>query len=191
MLYLWIILISILSFGACDGIFFGHSVYGIADGIFTCALAAVAVIAIDGAGAFIVRRLPEAWFSFDGIDLGATKNERRLYRGLKINSWKGYIPELGGFTNFHKDKLLSMSDADYLARFILESNFGVMIHFINAVTGVFICFIPRISRPSIWVPVFLVNFVLSILPMMILRYNLPVLRKLYKRAKNKNADRAV
>lgn len=190
MLYLWIILISIVSVGTVDGMLLGHSVCGVADGIFTAALAAVAVIAIDGAGAFAVRRLPESWFLCENIDLGASKNERRLYRSLKINSWKEYVPELGGFTNFHKDKILSISDTEYLSRFILESNFGVVIHFINAITGVLICFIPRISRPSIWIPVFLVNFVLSILPMMILRYNLPVLKKLYLRAKKRSADRS-
>lgn len=148
----------------------------------------IAVIAIDGVTAFLIRRLPEGWFSADRKMFFVREGERRLYARLGVKKWKSKVPELGGFSGFHKDKLQSPSDAAYLARFLLESNYGVVIHLANAVCGFGIAFLPFCRQPSIWIPIFAVNFVLSLLPVAILRYNTPVLRRLYVRQRGKGGE---
>lgn len=149
-------------------------------------LATVSVIAVDGIFAFLIRRLPESWFSPRAKAFAVSKKEARLYRKLKINKWKKHVPELGGFTNFHKSSLKSTTDADYLRRFILESNYGVAIHVANVITGILIILLPFCSTPSIAIPVAGVNAVLSFLPVMILRANTPALMLLYNKSQNSN-----
>ena len=78
--------------------------------------------------------------------------------------------------------LESCSDTAYLHRFITEANFGVAVHVSNAVLGFLIAFIPLCSSPTIWVPVFAVNFVLSLMPIAVLRYTSYTLLRLYNRS---------
>ncbi len=150
--------------------------------LFECVLATASVIAIDGIFAFLIRRLPERLFDANAKIFTVSKKEARIYRKLKINKWKRFVPELGGFTAFHKDKLQSASDAHYLARFILESNYGIAIHIVNAITGILLFLLPFCNSPSIALPVAAVNAVLSLLPVMVLRANLPALHLLYKKS---------
>lgn len=179
MLYLLIIIFGTLLVGIIDGLFFASSFFG---GIICATLTTVSVIAIDGIFAFAIRRLPQSWFGCQKKLFAVSKKEREFYRAIKLNSWKDHIPELGGFTSFHKDKLVSGTDREYLERFILESNYGVMIHLSNAIFGILIVFLPFAQRADIWLPIFIINFILSVLPMMILRYHLPVLERLYARS---------
>ena len=152
--------------------------------------ATISVILIDGLGALIIRRLlPESLFEPRRKIFTVSKKEYQLYRKLKIKSWKDKIPELGGFTSFHKDKLASASDQSYLERFLLESNYGVIIHIQNAIFGFLIFFIPVCSSPSIWIPVFIVNFILSLLPVAVLRHNSYTLLRLYNRALKKQEEK--
>ena len=146
----------------------------------TTSLGVIAVIAIDGFLAFIARRLPERWFSPDVALFNVTKRERLIYRRLKINRWKSLVPELGCFTGFHKDKVREPSSAEYIARFITESNYGVLGHILGAVLGFAIIFIPKLPL-SVSLPIAEVNFILNILPTMILRFNTPPLKRLYER----------
>lgn len=182
MLYLMIIIFGTLLVGVMDGLFFASSFF---EGIVYAILTTVSIIAIDGVLAFVIRRLPESWFSHGKMIFAVSKKEREFYRAIKINSWKDYIPELGGFTDFHKNELKSGNDREYLERFIFESNYGVVIHLSNAVLGMFIVYLPFAQRISIWLPIFIINFILSVLPLMILRYHLPVLERLYCRCSTK------
>lgn len=145
-------------------------------------LGTVSVIAFDGITAFLIRRLPEKWFAPEKNGFKVFRFEKRLYSKLKVKRLASFVPELGGFTNFHKDKLESTTDGDYLSRFLLESNYGVAIHIVNAVGGFVIGFLPFCGGAGIWIPVACVNFVLSMLPVFILRNNTPSLLFLYKRA---------
>ena len=151
--------------------------------LFATALGALAVFLIDAISALIIRRLtPKKLYLPSKKIFKVSKRERNFYRAIKIKAWKDHVPELGGFTSFHKDKLESNSDAEYLERFIIEANYGVVIHLANALLGFLILFIPFCSSPTIWIPIFAVNFVLSILPVFILRYTLYSLQNLYSRA---------
>lgn len=184
-LYLTVIIAGTLAIGVIDGLLFSApSVFSVLDGIFHATLATVSIIAIDGIFAYVIRRLPNTWFIGSGGIFDVSKSERRFYRAIKIHAWKDKIPELGGFTSFHKDKLLSVSDTKYLERFILESNYGIAIHASNAVFGILIFILPYANKTNIWVPVFIINFILSVLPMMILRYHVPVLARLCQRSKS-------
>ena len=140
---------------------------------------------MDALSALIIRRLtPKSWYTPERSVFAVSKGERNFYNKLKIKAWKDYVPELGGFTDFHKSSLVSVSDRDYLRRFITEANYGVIIHLANALLGFVITFIPFCSSPRIWIPVFLVNFVLSLLPVFILRHTSYTLHRLFRRSIN-------
>ncbi|MBO5783635.1 MAG: hypothetical protein J6R33_01555 [Clostridia bacterium] len=134
-----------------------------------------AVIALDGVGAFLLRRLPERWFT-QPWTIG--KFERRFYKRIGIRKWKDAIPELGGFTGFHKDHV--ERDAAFVHRFLLESRYGILIHLENIPGGLLLLlFLP----PSYALPIAAVNALLSLLPLMVLRYNLHTLQYLYQKAR--------
>ena len=149
-------------------------------------IATVAIFALDGILALIIRRLtPEKWYDPAKNLFAVSKKERNFYNKLKIKVWKDIVPEWGGFTNFHKDKLDNTSNASYLRRFLIESNYGVVIHLANAFLGFLIAFIPFCNSPAVWVPVFAVNFILSLMPVAILRHTSYTLLRLYNRSKQK------
>lgn len=140
----------------------------------------VAIIAIDGLEAFLIRRLPNKWFSPDkGFNVG--KREKKIYSKLRIYKLSRIVPELGMFTGFHKDKLPDRHDTAFISRFILESNYGILIHLINAVSGILLPLIPCLRHVHIFVPIMAVNAVLNILPFCLLRYNLFSLNRLYRK----------
>ena len=144
----------------------------------------VSVIAVDGIFAFLIRRcLPDSLFNAERRIFEVSKKEFDLYRKLKIKRWKDLVPELGVFTGFSKSEISNPDDENYLGKFLLEANFGVVIHLENALFGFLIAFIPPCSSPSIWIPVAAVNFVLSMLPIFVLRFTSHTLQKLYKRSK--------
>lgn len=146
-------------------------------------IGAVAAFTIDGISALIIRRLtPKAWYRPSRRIFRVSRKERDLYNKLKIKAWKDKVPELGGFTSFHKNELQSMSDKEYLERFIIEANYGVVIHIANALLGALVIFIPVCKAPYIALPVIAVNFILSLLPIFILRYTSYTLLRLYERS---------
>ena len=116
-----------------------------------------------------------------GKAFSVSEKERNFYRKTKINSWKKYVPELGCFTGFHKDKMREPGDSAYIGRFLLESNYGVLGHVLGAVFGFIIMLLPFLRPLSVALPIAIVNFILSMLPTMILRFNTPPLRRIYRR----------
>jgi hypothetical protein len=144
--------------------------------------ASAAVFVLDGVTAFLIRRFPEKLFAPGKKAFYVSKSERLFYRRLGVNRWKRFVPELGGFTGFHKDRLASSTDTAYLERFLLESNYGVVIHAVNALCGVPLLWLPFSGGASFTVPVGAVNFILSLLPAFILRSNTPGLLRLYEKS---------
>lgn len=141
-----------------------------------------AVIAIDGLIAFVTRRMPERWFLPESKLFAVGKAEKSFYRKTRINTWKKHVPEWGCFTGFHKDKMRDPNDSAYLARFLLESNYGVAGHVAGALFGYLLMLIPPLRPLTVALPVAAVNMILSLLPTMVLRFNTPGLRKLYRRS---------
>lgn len=142
----------------------------------------VAVIAVDGLVSTIVRRcLPNKWFTQDVNFFKVGKKECRIYEKLGVKKWKDKVIELGVFTSFRKNKIADPASNEYIGRYIMEANYGVMCHVACVIFGFSIMFIYPLSYwLNFALPVAVVNTVLNILPIMILRYNLPKLHALYK-----------
>ncbi len=150
-------------------------------------LLVVIEIIIDIIFATIVRWImPEKFFSIDKTYFSASKKEMRFYEKIGIKKWKDKVFELGAVTGFRKNKLYSPSDNKYVKRFILEAHYGIIVHVYCIVFG-FLIMIANLFYPYFYVtlPIAIVNLVLNLLPIFILRYNLPKLHSLYKFNKRK------
>jgi hypothetical protein len=158
-------------------------------GVALCTLlGTLSVIIWDGIQALLVRRLmPRALFRPGKRVFNVPASERAFYRRLHVNEWKDLVPELGGFSGFRKSQRCSPNDPIYLERFLLESNYGVIIHLLNALLGGLILCLPWCSELSIGLPIALVNALLSLLPVIVLRFNTAPLYRLYRRALQKAA----
>ena len=171
------LLVTLANFVFCDV----HTFRALGE-IFLLALGGVgALFLIDALTAFFARRLPEKWFAPEAALFTVKPRERKIYRKLKINSWKKYIPEWGCFTGFHKDKVREPDSSAYIGRFLIESNYGVAGHIAGAVFGFLVMLLPCFHPFAVALPLALINFMLGILPTMILRSNTPSLRALYRK----------
>ena len=148
-------------------------------------LGTISVILWDAVQAFFIRHLPAAWFKASSPIFAVGEKERLRYRRWRVNEWKTLIPELGVFTRFSKSEFARPDDPEYLARFLLESNYGVVIHLSNALLGIAIVFLPWCSALRVALPIAAVNLLLNLLPAVILRFNTAPLRRIYKRQKAK------
>lgn len=145
-----------------------------------CTLSA---IALDGVIAAAVRRLlPKKWFAIDKKIFCSKKKESRFYEKIGIKAWKDKVLELGVFTSFRKNQISEPYNNEYISRYIVEANYGVVCHLADILLAgpltVFCC--PMNLWLTVGLPVACVNVVLSVLPVFILRYNLPKLHTLYK-----------
>ena len=140
-------------------------------------LSVVAEIVIDLILAGIVNILPNKWFSPDKKFFCVEKKERKFYEKLGIKKWKDKVLELGALGGFRKNKLKDSTDSEYLYRFLIESNKGIVTHILNIVLGALVIFcIPLKYWLVISIPVVVVNAFLGLLPIFILRYNIPKLK---------------
>ena len=158
-----------------------HTLHAFGDILLRAVVGVASLFLIDALAAFLTRRLPEKWFAPEARLFTVKQSERKLYRKLKINSWKKYVPEWGCFTGFHKDKVRDPNSSAYIGRFLIESNYGVAGHIVGALAGFAIMLLPFLRPFAVAFPLACVNFVLGILPTMILRSNTPSLRALYKK----------
>lgn len=116
----------------------------------------------------------------------ARKKEARFYELIGIKKWKDKTLDLGNFTGFSKSKLGNVNDINYVERFIVEANYGVLVHLACIIIGFVIVFICPIQyRWTIGLPVWSINLLLNGMSTLILRYNLPKLHVLYRYNLNK------
>ena len=156
-----------------------------------------AVILIDGLVAALIRHMPEKHFDYHKRVFTSTKRELKFYQRIGVSRWKKWVPELGMFTHFRKNKIANPRDPAYLARYILEACYGVIIHYWSVPTSFLILLldIPMYTGPSnLWIfvaaPVALVNAVLILLPAFILKDNLPKLVWLYEKTRQREKKTA-
>lgn len=183
MLYVWTILIGNIAIIAGNLAFSGISPLpeGVLGALTLPILNTVAVIIVDGIAAFLIRRLPERWFSYESRLSRVSKKECKFYTRLGVRKWRSKVPELGMFTNFRKNKVYEPGSNDYLKRYILEANYGVVIHIACVIVGFMILFICHTECAlRIGLPVALVNALLNLMPTFVLRYNLPKLQSLMR-----------
>lgn len=154
--------------------------------VITLGFVVVAII-IDALVALIIRRcLPEKCLAKDRRIFRTGKAEMKFYTFLKVQKWKDFIPELGSFTGFHKNKVANPFDNEYIARFILEARYGIAIHFYSVPASflVILCdWRMYTGQSNIWLtialPVAIINAILIVLPAFVLKHNLPRLLRIY------------
>ena len=141
-------------------------------------ISVVVEIAISGLGSLICAKSPNSWFPSEKKLFNVSKREQRFYEKLGIKSWKDKVWELGGLGGFRKNKINDAGSPEYLHRFIMESNKGMVGHIINMFNGFLVVLIlPLEFAWQIGVPVAIVGLILNLLPTLVLRYNLPKLKK--------------
>lgn len=142
---------------------------------------------LDGGMAiFVNKMLPERLFSADNPRFEVSEREKELYKRLRVRLWKDKVWELGGLGGFSKKRLVEPNSPEYIERFIIECNKGVMTHRLSYPVG-FLTMLTMFNVCSFTValPVALVNLFLNILPTLALRYNTPKLKTLLARLKRK------
>ena len=157
--------------------------------IYTVILVIISV-GIDGLVATIIRAMPEKYFDYQKKVFKTSKFEMKFYKLIGVKKWKEKVPELGMFTNFRKNKVENPKDPKYLARYILEACYGIIIHFasVPAAYLIILCNLDLYKGQvnlslTVCLPVAIVNAVLIVLPAFILKYNLPKLVRLYEVSK--------
>lgn len=169
---------------AVFNIWLGTPVFGYSPWFVIGAVVATTVfqIAIDGLAAFVVSKFPAKWFDETNKHFFVSKQAVKFYEKLKIRKWKDNVLELGFLSGFRKDKIASSNDPEYFKRFIVESNKGIVEHRLGYFLGFLGVFLfPLKYALVIGVPIACVNVVLSGLPTMVLRYNIPKLTAVLKR----------
>ncbi|MBE7061874.1 MAG: hypothetical protein E7382_04995 [Clostridiales bacterium] len=190
-LFLGVIIFSMITIAVVVEVFIAGN-YGLSTTyvILSVVFCTIFEIILDSILALAVRRLlPEKWFSADKTFYTAKKRECLIYDFFKIKKWKDKVPDLGALSGFRKNKIANPNDLKYVERYILEANFGVVVHLACMFLGGLVVFIfPLKIWWFIGLPVAIVNFVLNFLTLAVLRYNLKklhVLRKFnLKKAKN-------
>ena len=145
-------------------------------------LATLLEIVIDSIFATISRWvLPKKWFAVENKSFVPGKKEVRFYENIGIRKWKDKTLELGAVTGFRKNKLGDAGNIEYVERFIVEANYGIIVHVLCIIFGFAVMFLtPYRYWFSIGIPVGFVNACLNCMSLFILRYNLPKLHALYK-----------
>ena len=179
--YLTVISVAMLIISAVNIIFDTAAWYNIIILVVVCT---ALQFALDGIIAIIVNKMPDKLFGVENPLYNVSEFEKTLYRKIKVRSWKDKVWELGGLGGFSKKNLASPNSPEYIEKFIIECNKGVLTHRLSYPIGFLpMLFIPNICAFSIAVPVAVVNLFLNILPTLALRYNTPKLKLMLKRMK--------
>lgn len=143
---------------------------------------------IDGLIAIVINKMPDRWFGVENPLYDVSDLEKKLYKKLKVRLWKDKVWELGGLGGFSKKNLCEPNSPEYIAKFIIECNKGVLTHRLSYPAGFLAMLtIPGICSLTIAFPIAVVNLFLNILPTLALRYNTPKLKLILQRLKKKAA----
>ena len=184
-MYLSIISFAMLVISTINIIFNTASWYSIIISVIVCT---VLQFALDGSIALIINKLPDKFFAVNNPLYKVSEAEKKLYKKLKVKNWKDKIWELGGLGGFSKKTLANPDSSEYIEKFIIECNKGVLTHRLSYPIGFLpMLFIKNICALTIALPVAIVNLFLNILPTLALRYNTPKLKIMLERLK-KNAE---
>ncbi len=142
--------------------------------------------ALDGGLAILINKMPNRWFGVDNRAYRVSKRERELYKKLKVRLWKDKVWELGGLGGFSKKNVKEPNNPEYIERFIIECNKGVLTHRLSYPIGFLAMLtLPNVCALTVALPVAIVNLYLNILPTLALRYNTPMLQAMLKRLRRK------
>lgn len=142
--------------------------------------------ALDGVVAFVVNRFSDKHFGVDNRLFHVTDAERRFYKKLRVRLWANKVWELGSLGGFSKKSVNEPDNPEYIEKFIIECNKGVMTHRLSYPVGFLAMLtLPGICSVTIALPVATVNLLLNILPVIVLRHNTPMLKSLLKRLRRR------
>ena len=142
--------------------------------------------ALDGIIALVINKMPDKWFGAENPLYRVSEAEKKLYKKLKVRLWKDKIWELGGLGGFSKKNLREPGSPEYIEKFIIECNKGVLTHRLSYPIGFLAMLtLPNACAFTIALPVAVVNLFLNVLPTLALRYNTPMLQSLLKRLNQK------
>ena len=142
--------------------------------------------ALDGSIALIINKLPDKLFAVNNPLYKVSEAEKKFYKKIKVKNWKDKIWELGDLGGFSKKNLANPDSPEYIEKFIIECNKGVLTHRLSYPIGFLpMLFIQNICSLTIALPVAIVNLFLNILPTLALRYNTPKLQAMLKKMKSK------
>ena len=142
--------------------------------------------ALDGTIAILIKKMPEAWFGVENRLYHVSDFEKSLYKKLRVRLWKDKVWELGGLGGFSKKNVNEPNNPEYIERFIIECNKGVLTHRLSYPIGfAAMLTLPNACALTVALPVAIVNVFLNVLPTLALRYNTPMLKNVLKRLKRK------
>lgn len=145
-------------------------------------ISAVIAFLIDAIVAIIIHKLPKKWFNPYNKIYKVRNFERGFYENIGIKKWKDRVPEMGQLCNFKKDKIASINDNEYIYKFLQETCYAEVLHFLSAILGFAVIFVFPLKYMLYFpIPVAIVNCFLQILPIFIQRYTRPKLIKIYER----------
>ena len=145
-------------------------------------LCTAAQFALDGLIAIIINKISDRFFGVNNPLYNVSEFERKLYKKLNVRTWKDKLWELGGLGGFSKKNLATPNSPEYIEKFIIECNKGVLTHRLSYPIGFLpMLLIPNVCVYSIALPIAVVNLFLNILPTLALRYNTPKLHAMLKR----------
>ena len=182
-LYLSVISVAMIIVSAINIIFNTATWYNV---IIAVVLCTAAQFALDGLIAIIINKMPDKLFAVNNPLYNVSETEKNLYKKLKVRNWKDKVWELGGLGGFSKKNIANTNSPEYIEKFIIECNKGVLTHRLSYPIGFLpMLFIPNVCTCSIALPIAMVNLFLNILPTLALRYNTPKLHTMLKRMSRK------
>ncbi len=179
--YLWILGISI-TIVFCLNAFLINTGIGFGFIVLCGFLNPILIFGLDAAVAAAIHALPAKWFDPYEKRYQPLKIENSIYRRIRINAWKDYVPDTGKLTTGLSKSEITGTDTDYLHLFLVETCYAETIHVWMALTGLIpVLFITHSLLWSMLIPHALINFFLNIPPILIQRNNRPKLIRLYER----------
>lgn len=190
MLYVWLISACIAILTVIFELVYG---LGVLYTLGFTVLAVALVIAVDAVVATVFRLLPAKFANHDKKFFSVSLKEKKFYEKIKIRKWKDYIPEIGHFTGFRKNKIADPKSPEYIDRFLLEICYGQLGHFYSIFFGFLILLLFPIT--PFWLPlsisVAIINIFFNLPSLFILRYNSYKLKILRKSLEKKQAKAKV
>lgn len=136
--------------------------------------------------------LPDKFFSPYRTRFKVFSFENSLYKKMKVKNWKDRVPELGSLSGFSKGSLSQPNNSNYIYKFLTETCKAEFLHFYSALAGIINFFIiPSQYVLSIALPIFLLNFMLHMMPVLIQRFLRPKFLRMYERLQNNKTFEAL
>ena len=108
-----------------------------------------------------------------------SKKEIVFFNKVNIKAWKDKVPEMGHTSGFPKTKIRSL-EKDYLWKFLEETCYAEVMHYVVAVLGFTVLFFLKVSDYAFAFPILIVNLILHVLPSLIQRFNRYRLLQVYE-----------